>query len=377
MSGGQSQTTNQSQNSQSSPWTAAQPLLTSLLNSYGGQSTAVTPAQTAATNQLTSDTIAIPNQGAAATGATNNALNFNTTPQQGMLGSTLNSLQTNLNPIASGSQLNPMNTPGFSQALGTMNQDITNQVGNEYAASGRDPAGAGAQPQTLARGLSQGEGQLISNQYNTNEQNMLGANTTLDTAGNAAATGEAGLGATGAGVNLAGVGAVPGAATAYAAPGATALTSANAAYQTPWTNLSSLLTPSATLGSLGGQTSGTGTSTTTGSSSLLSNILGGVSGAAGLASATGAGGSGGWLTSLLASDKRLKTNIEAVGKLKDGQTVHRFEYKGSPVTHIGLLAQDVAKKVPRAVGALPGGMGMLGVDYRAATNKSASMKEAA
>jgi hypothetical protein len=377
MSGGQSQTTNQSQNSQSSPWTAATPLLTSLLNSYGGQSTAVTPAQSAATSQLTSDTSAIPNQGAAATAATNNALNFNTTPQQGMLGSTLNSLQTNLNPIASGSQLNPMNTPGFSQALGTMNQDITNQVGNEYAASGRDPAGAGAQPQTLARGLSQGEGQLISNQYNTNEQNMLGANTTLDTAGNAAATGEAGLGATGAGVNLAGVGAVPGAATAYAAPGATALTSANAAYQTPWTNLSSLLTPSATLGSLGGQTSGTGTSTTTGSSSLLSNILGGVSGAAGLASATGAGGSGGWLTSLLASDKRLKTNIEAVGKLKDGQTVHRFEYKGSPVTHIGLLAQDVAKKVPRAVGALPGGMGMLGVDYRAATNKSASMKEAA
>jgi len=362
MSGGQSQTTNQSQNVQSSPWTAAQPLLTSLLNSYGGQSTAVTPAQTAATNQLTSDTSAIPNQGAAATAATNNALNFNTTPQQGMLGSTLNSLQTNLNPIASGSQLNPMNTPGFSQALGTMNQDITNQVGNEYAASGRDPAGAGAQPQTLARGLSQGEGGLIANQYNTNMSNMLGANTTLDTAGNAAATGEAGLGATGAGVNLAGVGAVPGAASAYAAPGATALTSANAAYQTPWTNLASMLTPAATLGSLGGQTTGTGTSTTTGSTSALSNILGGASGGIGLLS--------------LLSDKRMKTNIEPVGKLKDGQIVHRFEYKGSPVTHIGLLAQDVAKKVPSAVAPM-NRMGILGVDYRAATNKAASMKEAA
>ena len=29
--------------------------------------------------------------------------------------------------------------------------------------------------QTLARGLSQGEGQLIANQYNQNVQNQLGA----------------------------------------------------------------------------------------------------------------------------------------------------------------------------------------------------------
>src|ERR1039458_4665189 len=92
------QTTQQTQNSVSSPWTAAQPLLNSLLSSYGGQSTAVTPAQTAATNQLTSDTSAIPNQGAGASNAVSGALNYNTTPQVGMLGNSLNSLQTNLNP---------------------------------------------------------------------------------------------------------------------------------------------------------------------------------------------------------------------------------------------------------------------------------------
>jgi hypothetical protein len=360
---GSSQTTQQSQNSVSSPWSVAQPLLTSLLGSYGGQSTAVTPAQTAASNQLVSDTSAIPNQGPGSTAAVNNALNFNTTPQQGMLGGSLNTMTSNLSPLTNPANLNPMNTPGFSQALGTMNQDITNQVGNQYAASGRDPAGAGSEPQTLARGLSQGEGQLISNQYNTNASNLLGANNSVFGAGNTTATGQANLGATGAGVNLAGVTAAPTAATNYAAPGATAQTAANTAYQTPWTNLSSLLTPAATIGSLGGQTSGSGTSTTTGSTSLLSNILGGASGGIGLLS--------------LLSDIRAKENIEPVGKLNDGQVVHRFNYKGQPETHIGLLAQHVAKKVPGAVGKIPGGFGLLGVDYRTATNKAASMKEAA
>lgn len=363
MPGGSSQTTNQSQNSASTPWTAAQPLLQNLLSSYGGLSTSVTPAQAAAGSQLTSDTSAIPNQGAGATAATNNALNFSTTPQVGMLSSSLNTLQNNLSPLTNPANLNPMNTPGFSTALNTMNQDITNQVGNEYAASGREPSGAGAQPQTLARGLSQGEGGLIASQYNANAGNLLNASNSAFNAGNTAATGEAGLGATGAGVNLAGVSAVPGAASAYAAPGSTALSAANTAYQTPWTNLAQLLTPSATLGSLGGQTTGSGTSTTTGSSSPLSNIIGGTSAGIGM-------------LSLLMSDARVKENIQPVGKLKDGQTIHRFNFKGSPVTHIGLLAQQVQKKTPEAVAPI-NRMGLLGVDYRKATDRSAQMKEAA
>src|ERR1035437_1617111 len=100
------QTTTQSQSSVSTPWTAAQPLLKDLLASYGGQSTAVTPAQNAATAAPTSGTSDIPNQGGAATNAVGGALNFNTTPQMGMLGNSLNSLQTNLNPTASGANLN-------------------------------------------------------------------------------------------------------------------------------------------------------------------------------------------------------------------------------------------------------------------------------
>jgi len=361
MSGGGSQTTQQSQNSVSSPWSAAQPLLTNLLNSYGGLNTSVTPAQTAASGQLVSDTSGIPNQGAGATSAVNNALNFNTTPQMGMLGGAFNTMSSNLAPLTNPANLNPYNTPGFSTALNTMNSDITKQVGNQYAASGRDPAGAGSQPQTLARGLSQGEGQLIANQYNTNAGNLLSANNSVFGAGNTTAQGQANLGATGAGVNLAGVSAVPGASTAYSSPGATALTAANAAQSTPWTNLAQLLTPAATIGSLGGQTSGSGTSTTTGSTSLLSNIMGGASAGIGMLS--------------LLSDKRAKTDIQPVGKLNDGQVIHKFRMKGEPHFQIGLLAQEVQKKVPSAVGSTP--MGLLNVNYDRATQRSAQMKEAA
>ena len=42
-----------------------------------------------------------------------------------------------------------------------------------FAGAGRDLSGLNTQ--TLARGLSQGEGQLVANQYNANVANQLGA----------------------------------------------------------------------------------------------------------------------------------------------------------------------------------------------------------
>jgi hypothetical protein len=93
----------------------------------------------------------------------------------------------------------------------------------------------------------------------------------------------------------------------------------------------------------------------------MSNILGGGMGALGMLS--------------MLSDERAKDNIEKVGKLDDGQAVYRYNYKGSPVTHIGLLAQEVAKHNPSAVSHM--GMGLLGVDYHRATDKAAAMERAA
>lgn len=69
------------------------------------------------------------------------------------------------------------------------------------------------------------------------------------------------------------------------------------------------------------------------------------------------------------SDKRLKEDIEKVGKTFDGQDIYSFRYKGDPRKQIGLVAQDVEKTHPDAVGERSG---FKTVDYGKATEKAAS-----
>ena len=65
------------------------------------------------------------------------------------------------------------------------------------------------------------------------------------------------------------------------------------------------------------------------------------------------------------SDERLKENIKPIGKTNDGQTIYSYNYKGDHRTQIGLLAQEVEKHHPEAVG-LSGGYKT--VDYAKATH---------
>lgn len=67
------------------------------------------------------------------------------------------------------------------------------------------------------------------------------------------------------------------------------------------------------------------------------------------------------------SDERLKEDIRTIGHTHDGLRIVTYRYKGSPHTQIGMLAQDVEKKRPEAVG-LAGGYKT--VDYDAATRKA-------
>ena len=76
----------------------------------------------------------------------------------------------------------------------------------------------------------------------------------------------------------------------------------------------------------------------------------------------------GSVAAMFGSDRRMKENIKAIGKLFDGQIVHSFNYKGDPRTQIGLIAQEVEDHKPHAVG-LAGGMKT--VDYGKATSGAA------
>lgn len=68
------------------------------------------------------------------------------------------------------------------------------------------------------------------------------------------------------------------------------------------------------------------------------------------------------------SDKRLKHDAEKVGEMHDGTPIYRFKYNGSNQTQIGLMAQDVEKRHPEAVGQ---SHGYKTVDYEKATDEAA------
>ncbi len=374
-----SQNQNQSTSGSTNPWAASQPLLTNLLASYGGQSTAVTPEQQHAIGTLQAGAAAAPNMGSSASDAVSKLFGSDTSPQVGMLSDALKQYQGNIGDTASGKELDPYSTPGFSDALKTMTSDITNQVKGVYAGSGRDPSGAGSFAGSLGRGLTQGLAPTIANQFNTNKSNQLNAANQLYGASGSTASGITGQEQVPLANAAQGIGLLPGVTSAYTAPGAAQLTAANLAQSTPFGNLAQLLGPAMGLAGLGQTTSGNvtgantstgttagtsnttgaGTGTTTQPQSTMSNIIGGATAAASLAS--------------LFSDERMKEGIQPVGLLNDGQKIVKFRYKGMPQTHIGLLAQDVEKTMPDAVSEV-GGLKM--VDYDRATKKSAQMEAA-
>lgn len=362
----QVQQSTQQQNSTTNPWANAQPLLDSLISGYSGLDTGVTGGQQSALDNLTAAASGIPNFGEQGANAVGTAFDSTSTqPQIGMLKDAFSGLQSSIGKTATGGNLDPYSTPGFGDALKTMTSDITNSVKGVYNASGRDPSGAGSFAQSLGRGLTQGEAPVIQAEADRLRGEQQNAANTLYGAGNTTAnaiTGQQGAGIQNSSGAFSLANLLP---QLFTSPATAQLNAANTAYQTPFQNLQALLNPATGLGGMGGTSSGTssGTQTTTQNQSALSNALGIASTGIGLLSAM--------------SDERAKENIEEVGKLHDGQPIYRYNYKGMPGgTHIGLLAQEVFETEPDAVSQF-GDTGMLGVNYKRATDRAASMQRRA
>lgn len=123
----------------------------------------------------------------------------------------------------------------------------------------------------------------------------------------------------------------------------------------PYIKAMGLTNPVAAIPGAGTTTTGTGTSSSSGLQTAvgLGSIASGMMGSGGIAS----------LLPFL-SDAREKEDIEIIGKLANGLNVYRFRYKGYPMVHMGLMAQDVEVKFPDAVRAVDG---VKFVDYDRAT----------
>ena len=73
-------------------------------------------------------------------------------------------------------------------------------------------------------------------------------------------------------------------------------------------------------------------------------------GGLGATAATGKTGLMSWFFGGTPSDRRLKDNIKEVGMSPKGYKIYEFSYKGDSTRYRGVMAQDVAKKNPMAVG---------------------------
>lgn len=373
MGGKSSQTTTQQSNT--APWEAAQPALQGILSQLQGNL-----SKTGLTNA----------EDNALAGSTNNAYDWTkqfapsitgyakdlmagggALDQAGNVNQNYLDYKAATQPLASNTNYDPYATPGFRDAIDTLRSDITSQVNGQFAAGGRDFSGMNSQ--ALGRGILQGLAPTIAAQYNQNVQNQQGAAGNLYNAGNTNAgilTGlqQQKLANQGQGVTAAGQG-LDASNTGYNAT----MQSEGIRRNLPVQNLGLLAQIGVPIAALGSKSQGT--SETTKQASPLEQFTQ-LAGGLGLLFGGGGGTTAGNSTAgnstagnifKLISDRRAKEDITQVGTLFDGTPVYRYRYIGQPAFQIGLMAQDVEKYAPEAVGQIGQ---FKAVDYKLATDKA-------
>lgn len=247
-----------------------------------------------------------------------------------------------------GQYMSPYMDSVVSSAMANMQEQNAQQqqgvVGDAITKGALGGNRVGVAQGELARQQKLADNQTIAGLYNQNYSQALGAAQADKNASLQAGQGYAGLGQTQMQTNLAQAASQLGAGTQQQQFDYQQYLNAQAFPYQQQSWLSSIV------GGLGSTAGGT-TKETTPSGNSFSQMLG-----TGLQVAS------------LFSDKRLKEGERPVGKTFDGQTIYSYRYKGDPATHMGLMAQDVSKDHPDAVGKRGG---FLTVDYDKATQDAA------
>jgi hypothetical protein len=245
------------------------------LNNYTGQ-TGINGAQTNAINTIENNGASVGQYAPALQGYTSNLLSGGGAMNQaGNVNNAYQQYQAQTNPLASNTNYNPMNTPGFSDALNTQISDITNGVNGQFAAAGRD--GSPANSMALGRGISQGIAPTIAAQYNQNVQNQQGAAGNLYNAGNTNAGILSGLQQQGLANQGAGLSSISAGQDALNSGATNTLSAEAQRLGIPLQNLGMLSSLFGGIGGLGSQSSGSGTTTNQMSGAQqFATILGGI-----------------------------------------------------------------------------------------------------
>jgi len=361
--GGQSSST-QTQQSQTAPWAAAQPMLQNILGqiSTGLNNTGLTSAETGALNQLSQNaSLGNPYAGQIDDYARSLLNGGDANAQAGNIQNNLSSFQSQLMPYANGSMIG--NNPALAAQLAQIQSDVGNSINGQFSAAGRDMSGANQM--AYGRGVAAGEAPVIAAQYNQDVANRINAANALYNAGNTTATTLSGMQQNYLGNQGQGVTAAQSALDARNY-GANATLAAEAQRRgIPVQALGLLANIGVPIAQLGSQSSGTTTGTQQMSGADQFSKL-----AAGIGNIMGSFNP---LKTFFSSDRRLKEDISPIGTLFDGTPVYGYRYKGAPAYHIGLMAQDVEKTTPDAVIEING---YKAVDYHAATQASRTMHEA-
>ena len=369
--GGQSSST-QTQQSQTTPWTAAQPMLQGILSQLGTglNNTGLTSAETGALNTLQGNASQGNPYAGQIGGYAQSLLNGGgANAQAGNVQGNLGAFQSQLAPYANGGMIGK--NPALAAQLSQIQSDVANSVNSQFAAAGRDFSGANQM--AYGRGVAAGEAPVIAAQYNQDVANQMNAANSLYNAGNTTANTLSGMQQNYLANQGQGVTAAQSALDAQNY-GANATLAAEAQRRgIPVQALGLLAQIGTPIAGLGSQTNGTTNSTQQMSGAQqFATLAGGISNLLGSMPGANSGGSGLLGLTKLFSDRRLKEDIERVGTLFDGTPVYGYRYKGAPAYHIGLMAQDVEKAVPGAVIEING---YKAVDYRAATENSRKIGE--
>lgn len=195
--------------------------------------------------------------------------------------------------VLSGKYLDPSTNPGLSSLLDRMRRDVTGDVNSQFSMAGR--YGSGAHVDVLSRNLAEGEGAILSDQYNRERAMMDQAASTAPQL---------------QGSNLAQL-----------------LQASTTGAELPYVGTNNLASSLSALFSGGVQKTKPG----------LSPLLGAAGQGASAAASAGA-----------FSDRRLKSNIVKVGEMEDGLGI--YEYDIFDRRERGVMADEVEKLRPWALG---------------------------